>query len=61
MYGSNLRKLTFNPLSSRRDPIDEDANPFPKEETTPPVVKIYFVFVFAKKFSPSPSTRTMGI
>jgi hypothetical protein len=53
--------LTFNPLSSRRDPIDEDANPFPKEETTPPVIKIYFVLVFAKKIPPSPSTRTAGI
>jgi hypothetical protein len=41
--------LTFSPLSSKRDPIDEDANPFPNEETTPPVTKIYFVLTFIKK------------
>jgi hypothetical protein len=45
--------LTFSPRSSRRDPIDDDANPFPKEETTPPVTKIYFVLVFTGK-PPSP-------
>jgi hypothetical protein len=29
--------------------MDEDANPFPNEDTTPPVTKIYFVLAFAKK------------
>jgi hypothetical protein len=55
-----LRKLTFKPLSSRRDPIDDDANPFPKEETTPPVIKIYFVLVFAKKTLPLPQHEQRG-
>jgi len=42
-----LMKETFNPLNSRRAPMEEDANPFPKEETTPPVIKIYFVLALA--------------
>jgi hypothetical protein len=52
-----LRKLIFNPLDSRRAPIDEEANPFPKEDTTPPVTKIYFVLALAKKFLPLPQTE----
>jgi hypothetical protein len=41
-------KETFNPLNSRRAPMEEHANPFPREERTPPVIKIYFVLLLAK-------------
>ena len=32
----------MKPRLSRRQPIEEAATPFPSEETTPPVTKIYF-------------------
>ena len=34
--------MTLKPRLSRRQPIEEAATPFPSEETTPPVTKIYF-------------------
>jgi hypothetical protein len=43
MYGSSLFKETFKPLASKRAPIDAAAMPLPSEETTPPVIKMYFV------------------
>src|SRR6266403_1113623 len=41
-YGSHFCKVTLKPRLSRRQPIEEAATPFPSEETTPPVTKIYF-------------------
>src|ERR1700704_4535279 len=40
MYGSSLRNVTFKPRLSSRLPIEAEASPFPKEETTPPVTKM---------------------
>src|SRR6185295_2864992 len=45
MYGSSLRKVIFNPRLSSRLPIEAEASPFPKEETTPPVTKINLLIV----------------
>src|SRR5256885_5165866 len=42
MYGSILIIVTFTPLLSSRKPILDDAIPFPIEERTPPVTKMYF-------------------
>ena len=43
MYGSTLIKEIERPLDSNSAPIEAAAIPFPKEETTPPVMKIYLV------------------
>ena len=37
--------VTFKPRDSRIDARDAAAIPLPKEETTPPVTKIYFVAI----------------
>src|SRR6185312_14417739 len=39
-YGSSLRKRTLYPRACRSAPRAADARPFPREETTPPVMKI---------------------
>src|ERR1700747_3244441 len=41
-YGSHFWMVILNPRLSRRQPIEEAATPLPREETTPPVTKIYF-------------------
>src|SRR5712691_11808511 len=41
-YGSHFCRVTLKPRLSRRQPVEEAATPFPSEETTPPVTKIYF-------------------
>src|SRR5438309_7926103 len=41
-YGSHFCKVTRRPRLSSRQPIDAAATPLPREETTPPVTKIYF-------------------
>src|SRR5260370_9139154 len=41
-YGSHFCRVTLKPRLSRRQPIEEAATPFPSEDTTPPVTKIYF-------------------
>src|SRR5271165_3635883 len=41
-YGSHFCRVTLKPRLSRRQPIEEAATPLPREETTPPVTKIYF-------------------
>jgi hypothetical protein len=33
---------TFKPLDSNNAPMEEEAMPLPKEDTTPPVMKINF-------------------
>src|ERR1043165_4102433 len=45
MWGSSLRNVIFNPRLSSRLPIEAEASPFPKEETTPPVTKINLLIV----------------
>src|SRR5579871_6102563 len=41
-YGSNFMRLTFSPRLSSRQPMEAAASPLPKEDTTPPVTKMYF-------------------
>src|SRR5512138_618854 len=56
MYGSSLRCWTSRPRFSRSAPMDAAASPFPREETTPPVTNMNFVFL--PRFTmavPSPS------
>ncbi len=43
MYGSNFCIVTLRPRSTSRRPSDAAAMPFPREETTPPVTKMYLV------------------
>ena len=48
IYGSTLINDTESPLDSKRAPMEAAAMPFPREETTPPVIKIYLVFAIIK-------------
>src|SRR5260370_37515006 len=48
-YGSHFCRVTLKPRLSRRQPIEEAATPFPSEETTPPVTKIYFGAILAAR------------
>src|SRR6266852_122053 len=43
MYGSNFCIVTLRPRSTSRRPSEAAAMPFPREETTPPVTKMYLV------------------
>src|SRR5690606_6922633 len=43
MYGSNFWIVTRRPRSTSSRPIDAAAIPFPSDETTPPVTKMYLV------------------
>src|SRR6187549_2173773 len=45
-YGSNFSRFTLNPRLSSRQPIEADANPLPKDETTPPVTKMNFLSIY---------------
>src|SRR6516165_1780704 len=54
-YGSHFCKVTLKPRLSSRQPIEEAATPFPSEETTPPVTKIYFGAIRVARVSPGRS------
>src|SRR6202035_2043657 len=41
-YGSHFWRVTRRPRLSSRQPMDPAATPLPREDTTPPVTKIYF-------------------
>src|SRR5436190_21094586 len=41
MYGSIFCRVTRRPRASSSAPIDAAARPFPRDETTPPVTKMY--------------------
>src|SRR5918997_1362970 len=43
MYGSNFCIVTVRPRSTSSRPNDAAAMPFPREDTTPPVTKMYLV------------------
>ena len=43
MYGSNFCIVTLSPRSTSSLPKEAAAMPFPREETTPPVTKMYLV------------------
>src|SRR2546425_1933497 len=43
MYGSNFWIVTRRPRSTRRRPSEAAAMPLPRDDTTPPVTKMYFV------------------
>src|SRR6218665_503142 len=45
MYGSSLSRVRSSPRFSSRAPMDADASPLPSELTTPPVTKMYLVFL----------------
>jgi hypothetical protein len=49
---------TFKPRASIRAPIDAAASPFPREETTPPVIKINLVFMDSPDRSTDLLTKT---
>jgi hypothetical protein len=51
MYGSNFWMVTRSPRSTSRRPSEAAAIPFPSEETTPPVTKMYLVGRFAGESS----------
>src|SRR6059036_1989429 len=40
-YGSNFWSVTLSPRLSSRQPIEAAARPLPRDETTPPVTKMY--------------------
>src|SRR3569833_4148564 len=42
-YGSSFWIVTFRPRPSSRQAMEADARPFPSDDTTPPVTKMYFV------------------
>jgi len=46
MYGSNFWIATFKPLAVSSFPSDAAAIPFPSDDTTPPVIKMYFVITY---------------
>src|SRR5690349_825821 len=48
MYGSNFCIVTLSPRSTNSRPNDAAAMPFPREETTPPVTKMYLVALGAE-------------
>src|SRR5215475_9221174 len=56
-YGSHFCRVTLKPRLSRRQPMEEAATPFPSEETTPPVTKIYFGAILAARIRDSPACR----
>src|SRR5699024_8319876 len=43
IYGSNFCKVTFSPRFLSNRPNDAAVIPFPSDDTTPPVTKIYLV------------------
>src|SRR6266446_8594464 len=43
MYGSIFWSVTRKPRASRSEPMEAEASPFPSDDTTPPVTKMYFV------------------
>src|SRR5690242_21917400 len=45
MYGSNFWIVTLRPRSTRSLPNEAAAMPLPRDETTPPVTKMYFVLL----------------
>src|SRR5947208_9073306 len=65
MYGSSLMLVTRMPRDSRIAAREAAAMPFPREETTPPVTKTYFVIYprrvgmeeFTCKLRPSQMSR----
>src|SRR5437868_3013131 len=46
-YGSIFCMLTLRPRLSSRHPMEAAAKPLPREDTTPPVTKIYFADIVA--------------
>ena len=47
MYGSIFKIVTLRPRLSNSAPMEAAASPLPKDDTTPPVTKIYLVFIVA--------------
>src|SRR5258708_38673890 len=54
MYGSNFWSCTSSPRATSRRPIDAAAMPLPRDETTPPVMKM-------KRVSPAAIEKSFGL
>src|ERR1044071_6666598 len=50
MYGSNFISVTEKPRDSRMAPTEAAATPLPREDTTPPVMKMYLVAMLAASY-----------
>lgn len=50
MYGSSLVMVTFKPRASKIAASEEAAMPLPNDDTTPPVIKMYFVMYVCEGF-----------
>ena len=48
MYGSNFWMVTLKPRESNKRAMDDEMMPLPKDDTTPPVTKIYLVSTILK-------------
>jgi len=46
IYGSSFNMVTFKPRASRIAANEAAAIPLPRDDTTPPVTKIYLVVMF---------------
>src|SRR5215218_4207716 len=58
MYGSNFCIVTLRPRSTSSRPSDAAAMPFPREDTTPPVTKMYLVELGPVVIRPALDKRT---
>ena len=60
MSGSNFCSWTRKPRATRRRPIDADAIPLPRAETTPPVTKRNLVSPAGPNLEPGPESPPRG-
>src|SRR3979409_1573794 len=61
MYGSNFCMVTLRPRSTSNRPNDAAAKPFPTEDTTPPVTKMYLVALGPVVIRPVLERRASGL
>src|SRR6266480_5600792 len=60
MYGSNFCICTFRPRAFSRRPSEAAEMPLPRDDTTPPVTKTYFVGRRATSAPPGDGVRARG-
>src|SRR5215204_4091615 len=61
MYGSNFCIVTLSPRSTSSRPREAAAIPFPREDTTPPVTKMYLVALGAVVMRPALGKCASGL
>src|SRR3954454_12979275 len=61
IYGSNFCMVTLSPRSTSSRPNDAAAMPFPREDTTPPVTKMYLVALGPVVIRPVLGKRASGL